>query len=138
MRYEDDVSGLRPEDLADFFVDWPLAPSPEQRLAILRGSDRVLLAREPDSGRVVGFVTAITDGVLSAYIPLLEVLPEYQGAGIGTELLRRLLDELSDLYMVDLVCDPELEGFYRRFGMIPLTGMALRNRAALMPLPVAR
>ena len=39
-----------------------------------------MLARD-DAGRVVGFVTAISDGVLSAYIPLLEVLPEYQGAG---------------------------------------------------------
>jgi ribosomal protein S18 acetylase RimI-like enzyme len=131
VRYEDDLSGLRPEDLALFFVDWPVAPSPEQRLAILRGSDRVLLAREPDSGRVVGLATAITDGVLSAYIPLLEVLPEYQGSGIGTELMRRLLEDLRDLYMVDLVCDPQLEAFYRRFGMVPLTGMALRNRAAL-------
>ena len=130
MTYDDDVSRLRPEDLAPFFVGWPAAPTPEQRLAILRGSDRVLLARD-DSGRVVGFVTAISDGVLSAYIPFLEVLPEHQGAGIGSELMRRLLEELRDLYMVDLVCDPELEPFYRRFGMAPLTGMALRNRDAL-------
>ena len=57
MTYDDDVSRLRPEDLAPFFVDWPAAPTPEQRLAILRGSDRVLLARD-DSGRVIGFVTA--------------------------------------------------------------------------------
>jgi ribosomal protein S18 acetylase RimI-like enzyme len=131
IEYDDDVSGLRPEDLEGFFVDWPVPPSPERRLAILHGSDRVLLAREPGSGRVVGFVTAVTDGVLSAYIPLLEVVPDHQGAGIGTELMRRLLEEFRDLYIVDLVCDPQLESFYRRFGMVPLTGMALRNRAAL-------
>jgi ribosomal protein S18 acetylase RimI-like enzyme len=131
VRYDDDLSGLRPEDLTEFFVDWPVAPSPEQRLAILRGSDHVVLAREEAANRVVGFATAITDGALSAYIPLLEVLPEYQGSGVGTELMRRLLAKLRDLYMVDLVCDPQLEAFYRRFGMVPLTGMALRNRAAL-------
>ena len=131
MRYDDDLSELRPQELAPFFVDWPQPPSPEQRLAILRGSDHVLLAHDEESERVVGFVTAITDGVLSAYIPLLEVLPEYQGSGVGTELMRRLLAKLGDMYMVDLVCDPQLETFYRRFGMAPLTGMALRNRAAL-------
>jgi ribosomal protein S18 acetylase RimI-like enzyme len=131
VKYDDDLSALRPGDLAEFFVDWPVSPSPEQRLAILRGSDHIVLAREEDSERVVGFVTAITDGVLSAYIPLLEVLPEYQGSGVGTELMQRLLAKLRDLYIIDLVCDPQLEAFYRRFGMVPLTGMALRNRAAL-------
>ena len=49
---------------------------------------------------MVGFVTAISDGVLSAFIPLLEVLPEWQGPGIGTELVRRILAELEDFYMV--------------------------------------
>ena len=82
-------------------------------------------------GRVLGFVTAISDGVLSAFIPLLEVLPERQGQGIGSELVRRILGELEDFYMVDLVCDPELEGFYRRFEMTLLAGMAVRRRHLL-------
>ncbi len=130
LAYTGDVSGVEPEHLSGFFVGWPHPPTPEQHLAVLRGSYAVVLARDED-GRVVGFVTAVTDGVLSAYIPLLEVIPDHQGAGIGTELMRRLLEEFRDLYIVDLVCDPQLEGFYRRFGMVPLTGMALRNRAAL-------
>jgi ribosomal protein S18 acetylase RimI-like enzyme len=40
-------------------------------------------------------------------LPLLEVLPEYQGQGVGTELVRRLLARLDSLYMVDLCCDAE-------------------------------
>ncbi len=82
---------------------------------------------------MVGFVTAISDGVLSAFIPLLEVLPERQGEGIGTELVRRLLAELEDFYMVDLMCDPELETFYSRFEMVLLSGMGLRRRHLLAP-----
>jgi ribosomal protein S18 acetylase RimI-like enzyme len=90
-----------------------------------------VLAREPE--RVVGFVTAISDGVLSAYVPLLEVLPEYQGRGIGTELMRRLLARLEDLYMVDLCCDTDLEPFYRRLGLQTWDrGMGIRNREALL------
>ncbi len=34
------------------------------------------------NNKVVGFITAISDGVISAYIPLLEVLPKYQNMKI--------------------------------------------------------
>jgi len=90
-----------------------------------------VLARDGEGGLVLGFVTAISDGVLSAFIPLLEVLPERQGQGIGSELVRRILAELEDFYMVDLVCDPELEPFYRRFEMILLSSMGIRRRHLL-------
>lgn len=110
-----------------------MRPPPERHLEILRGSDYVVLAREGEGGRVVGFVTAISDGVLSAFIPLLEVLPERRGEGIGTELVRRMLVRLEEFYMVDLVCDPELETFYRRFEMMLLAGMSLRRQHLLAP-----
>jgi predicted N-acetyltransferase YhbS len=81
-----------------------------------------------DGDNVVGFATAISDGVLSAFIPLLEVLPEYQHQGIGTELVRRLLTRLDTLYMVDLCCDAGLEAFYTRFGFQVLDrGMGIRR-----------
>jgi len=129
--YTTDVTGLSPAELEGFFVDWPSPPSPERHLEILKGSDNVVLARDGEGGRVIGFVTAISDGVLSAFIPLLEVLPERQGQGIGSELVRRILAELEDFYMVDLVCDPELEPFYRRFEMMLLSSMGVRRRHLL-------
>ena len=75
----------------------------------------------------MGFVTAISDGVLSAYMPLLEVLPDYQGRGIGRELVERMLTLLSGHYMIDLVCDKDMQSFYARFGMKPFIAMAIRN-----------
>lgn len=132
IAYETSVEGLRTSDLEGFFVDWPTRPSPELHLRVLRGSDHVVLAREDTSGRVVGFVTAVGDGALSAYLPLLEVLPAFQGQGIGSELVRRVLALLEDVYMVDLCCDEDLVGFYERFGMNRLVGMGIRNRAALI------
>ena len=131
--YTTDVNGVTTADLEGFFAEWPERPSPERHLEILRGSDHVVLAREGESGRVLGFVTAISDGVLSAFIPLLEVLPDRRGEGIGSELVRRMLAELEHFYMVDLVCDPQLEGFYRRFEMMLLAGMSLRRRHLLAP-----
>jgi ribosomal protein S18 acetylase RimI-like enzyme len=88
------------------------------------------LAVDDDTGHVVGFVSAISDGVLAAYIPLLEVLPGYQSRGIGTELMRRMLETLSGFYMVDLLCDEELQPYYERLGMRRATGMLVRNYAA--------
>ena len=86
-----------------------------------------MLAVDDKTGRVVGFITAITDGVLAAYIPFLEVLPEYQGRGIGRVLVRRMLAKLRKAYMVDLLCDRDLQPFYKSLKLFPATGMMLRN-----------
>ncbi len=131
--YTTDVSGLTAADVGGFFADWPTPLTPERHLEILRGSHTVVLARDGAVGSVVGFVTAVSDGVLSAFIPLLEVLPDRRGQGIGSELVRRILAELDSFYMVDLVCDPELEPFYQRFEMMLLSGMALRRAHLLGP-----
>jgi ribosomal protein S18 acetylase RimI-like enzyme len=125
ITYTDSLDGITSTQLTGFFVGWPNPPSPEAHLRMLKGSSHILLALSEN--RVVGFITAISDGVSAAYIPHLEVLPDYQGQGIGTELVRRMLATLSGLYMVDLMCDPDLQPFYRRFGMHPSTGMFIRN-----------
>jgi ribosomal protein S18 acetylase RimI-like enzyme len=130
IEYATTVEGVEPRDLEGFFVGWPTPPSPERHLELLRRSEQVVIARE-ESGRVVGFVSAVGDGVLSAFIPLLEVLPEHQGRGVGTELVRRMLALLEDRYMVDLSCDENLAPFYERFGMSRLVGMSLRRHRAI-------
>lgn len=127
VEYVTSLSGIVTDNLTGFFAGWAKPPSPERHLQLLQGSDYVVLARLR-SGRVVGFVTAISDGVLSAYIPFLEVLPDFQRRGIGQELMRRMLDQLGGLYMVDLTCDAELEPFYRGLGMSVLPrAMGLRS-----------
>lgn len=126
--YREDLTGASPETLHGFFVGWPRPPGPEALHDALSRSSHVILAWE--DGRVAGFVSALTDGALAASVPLLEVLPEYQGRGIGTELVRRMLNRLQDVYMLDLVCDEELVPFYERLGLQPLQAMSRRNRAA--------
>jgi len=124
--FVDSIDDVSEADLQGFFAGWPNPPSPSTHLRLLNGSDHVVLARE-QAGRVVGFITATTDGVLSAYIPLLEVLPEYQGQGIGRELAARMLKTLDEFYMVDLLCDPDIQPFYEKLGMKLAHGMCIRN-----------
>lgn len=132
MHYIYSLENVLPSHLEGFCVGWGHPLDGEKLLQVLRGSYRVILAVEGD--QVVGFINAISDGVLSAYLPLLEVRPEFQGRGIGTELARRMIDELAGLYMVDLCCDESVVPFYERLGLIRVEGMVKRNYAALKNL----
>ena len=127
MVYLESPKNISAEQLTGFFVGWPEPPSEEVLLELLRNSSHVVLAFDEEVDRVVGLVTAISDGVLCAYISLLEVLPDYQGRGIGTDLMHQMLVKLDHLYMVDLLCDEALQPFYARLGMVGSKGMMVRN-----------
>jgi GNAT superfamily N-acetyltransferase len=124
-----DIGWIEPDDLTGFFVGWPDPPSPETHLRLLQNSHRVVLAVDDASSRPVGFINALSDGILAAYIPLLEVLPDWQGRGIGRRLVERICREYDDLYMLDLCCDPELASFYEPLGFDQVAGMIRRHYA---------
>lgn len=110
-----------------FFKGWPNPPSEKTHRKILEDSYRAFVAVDEEKNEIVGFMNAISDGVLSCYIPLLEVVEGYQGQRIGQELAKHMLNELQDFYMVDLTCDNEKQGFYEELGMFKSYGMVLRN-----------
>lgn len=126
ISYTDSLENISVEQLSGgFFVGWPNSPSPETHLRLLLGSYKVWLAL--DENKVVGFISAISDGVLAAFIPNLEVLPDYKGRGIGTELTNRMLASLDHLYSIDLMCDEDVVPFYQRIGLHQSGGMLKRN-----------
>lgn len=125
--YQDTLEDITPHKLQGFFVGWPNPPSPETHLRLLASSAYIMLAIDTEQDKVVGFVNAISDKVLSAFIPNLEVLPDYQGQGIGTELMQRILKKMDHIYAIDLMCDLELQPFYQQIGMQPSVGMVVRN-----------
>lgn len=128
--YTDSANTLTSDSFAPGFFDgWGNPPSREKHLQILRNSYKIWLAIDDKTGSVVGFINAISDGVMSAFIPLLEVVPTYKKQGIGTELVKRMLDSLNHLYAIDLICDMDVQPFYERLGMRRYTGMIHRNYA---------
>ncbi len=129
IRYTDTLDDIASDALAGFFEGWPNPPTPARHLDILRGSAHVWLAIDDDSRAVVGFVNAISDGVLAAFIPLLEVLPTHRGKGIGAELVRRMTATLDELYSIDIVCDDNVAPFYERLGYTRYSAMIRRNYA---------
>jgi ribosomal protein S18 acetylase RimI-like enzyme len=101
-------SGLRADG---FFIGWPKPPSEDTLKRILIQGQHFVLAI--DGNKIVGFINAISDKTLSAYIPLLEVLPEYQGKGIGKVLVNKMKEELSSYYMIDISCDDSVVKFFQ-------------------------
>ena len=85
IQYVHSAEAVTVDQLEGFFAGWPNPPTAETHLRLLRRSHHVVLAIDDGTRRVVGFVTALSDGVLSAYISLLEVLPDYRRRGIGAE-----------------------------------------------------
>lgn len=129
--YRTSVSGLRWDQLDGFFVGWPTRPTAATLLSHLERSYRCAIAVDLSGDRVVGFATAISDGLLAAYIPLVEVLPGWHERGIGTELMSVLLEQLEHLYMVDLACEEDVRPFYEKVGLTPARAMIRRNYEAL-------
>ena len=88
-----------------------------------------------DDSTLLGFITAITDGHFAAYIPLLEVRPDWQHHGIGSELSRAMLARLRNCYMIDLVCDDNVVAFYERLGGTRLNAVSWRHFDQLQRSP---
>ena len=78
----------------NFFVSWPKKPSLESMRTHL-AKVQCIFALVDNS--VVGLVTAFTDETLFAFLPLLEVLPEFQLQGIGSALVKEMETHLGDL-----------------------------------------
>lgn len=127
--YSNNKADLEGKIISDFFHGWPKPPSTEVLIKSIESADFIVLAIDTDTQQLVGYITAISDNVLSAYIPFLEVIPAYQKQGIGHELVRRMLEQLEHLYMIDLVCDKELAGFYADAGLVSGHAMIKRNYA---------
>lgn len=89
-----------------------------------------------DEGRIVGAGRALADGIDTSYICDVAVLPEYQGTGLGKEIVGKLVALSRDHKKILLYAVPGKEPFYRKFGFRRMTtamalfadpGMAQKN-----------
>jgi len=117
---------------------WTAARSSEAVDRMIEGSDIVVGLVEPPSDRLVGFARAITDGVFLAVVLDVIVAPDVRGAGYGARLMDELLarPELASVDSIELVCQPELIEFYRRWGFTDRVGESLLMRRSNNPLLV--
>ncbi len=74
-----------------------------------------------EAGRLVGFGRAICDGVVHALILDMIVAPDRQGRGIGSEILRRLVERCrsAGIRDIQLFSAKGKSGFYGKHGFRP-------------------
>jgi ribosomal protein S18 acetylase RimI-like enzyme len=109
-------------------VGWAHRTADRDRLAqLVRGSMWVVSAQHEN--KLVGFARAVSDGATNAYVSTVAVLPEYQGCGIGREIMRRLIDEHDGIQFV-LHANDRAYPFYLRLdlGFEPINNMLRRPR----------
>ena len=110
-------------DVQELFqsVDWLSAKYPERVKKALDHCETVFTAR--DRNKLVGLVNAIDDDELTAYVHYLCVNPEYQGQGIGKELLRRIKEKYKSFLYIILIAENEpLIEYYRQNGFEYIDG----------------
>ena len=71
-----------------------------------------------DNEKLVGIIRAVGDGLTIVFIQDIIVQPEYQRKGIGTKLLKAVMDKYSDVYQMELLTDntEKTKAFYRSVG----------------------
>ena len=111
------------DDLEQLFlsVDWLSGKYPVRLKKALDNCETVITAWKDD--RLIGLVNAIDDGELTAYVHYLCVNPEYQGIGIGGELLHRVKEKYKDYLYIILIAENEgLIRYYQKNGFEHLDG----------------
>lgn len=95
-------------------VGWSCARKPDLLHRAVLGAHSVVTAW--DGARMVGLGYAISDGHLVVYYPHLVVAPAYQGRGIGSALMQRLMVRYHEFHMQSLIADGRSLDFYRNLG----------------------
>ncbi|MFY9679306.1 GNAT family N-acetyltransferase [Glutamicibacter protophormiae] len=111
-------------------VGWTAYTQDPQRLeAAIAASLSVVTARA--AGRLVGLARIVGDGLTIAYLQDLLVAPEYQRAGVGSELFRLAFLPYDKVRQKVLITDdePRQLAFYRSMGFSEIRDLEHPTRA---------
>ena len=76
--------------------------------------------------RLIGVGRALADGMDCSYICDVAIHPEYQGKGIGKDIVKKLIEFSQGHRKIILYANPGKEGFYEKLGFAKMkTAMAM-------------
>lgn len=119
------------DDVKELFlsVDWLSANYPERVKKALDNCKTIVTAWDGD--KLVGLINVIDDGELTAYVHYLCVSPQYQGLGIGRELLKQIKEKYREyLYIIVIAEKEKLIAYYKKNGFEHIDGryvLAVQN-----------
>jgi ribosomal protein S18 acetylase RimI-like enzyme len=124
------IESLDWDELCELYRVAPLGSKNPAELKIAFSNSRfVCYVREGE--RLVGVGRALADGIDCSYICDVAVLPEYQGTGLGKQIVSELVSLSSGHRKIILYAVPGKEPFYKKFGFRRmLTAMAIFENPA--------
>src|ERR1700727_2060795 len=97
-------------------ADWGTTRGRADFEAQLASAWRVVGAYETATGRQVGFARAISDGVATAYLSDVFILPAARGGGLGRELVATMIDRGPGAGFRWSLHTRDAHELYRKFG----------------------
>lgn len=131
LEWTDSVDAIDWEELSALYRVAPLGEKPAANLKIVFTNSRYRCFVHQD-GRIVGVGRALSDGIDVSYICDVAVLPEYQGTGLGKQIVSKMLELSQGHKKIILYSVPGKEPFYRKFGFMRMkTAMAIFENQGL-------
>lgn len=128
-KFYDSKLALSPSDLQDLyrFTRWGKSRSIEQIEKMLEGTSICFSIRH--NGRLIAFCRVLTDFVFRGSLWDILVHPDYQGKGVGSQLLQYALSHpaLKDVPVI-VTYTSELVTFMGRLGFEPRDGLMILQR----------
>ena len=126
---DDDAARVDVDAVHDYLANrsyWAEGRPRETVERLIREAQRVVGLYDGD--RQVGFARAFSDGVSLVYLADVYVLPEYRGRGLGTELVREMVERgpLKDVRWV--LHTRDAHALYRKVGFDAPTERVMERR----------
>ena len=130
FQFSSDIEKISWENLAKIVELAPLGKKDPKKLELaFRNSLVRCFAYHGE--KLIGAGRAVSDGVWRAAIYDVVVLPEYQGKGVGTQIMNRIVQE-TNVDMIMLYATPGKETFYSKIGFRKMkTAMAIMSNPDL-------
>lgn len=93
----------------------------ENMLALEQGyKNSLLILAAYENDELLGIVRVVGDGFTIVFVQDILVFPEKQRQGIGTALMKAILDRYSDIRQIELITDNSLKtvAFYKSLGFV--------------------
>jgi GNAT superfamily N-acetyltransferase len=84
---------------------------------MLTNSNLIVVARDEETGQIVGVARSVTDFSYCCYLSDLAVDQAFQGQGIGKKLIEKTREAAGPEAMCLLLSSPDAMSFYKAIGM---------------------
>jgi ribosomal protein S18 acetylase RimI-like enzyme len=129
MNWIFDQESINWDELSNLYKIAPLGDKKPEDLKIAFSNSRYKCFVF-DNEKLIGAGRALADGVDCSYLCDVAVHPDYQGIGLGKEIITKLKELSAGHKKIILYANPGKEGFYKKLGFMRMrTAMAIfQNR----------